>query len=172
MPLALGVDREQLTVTWRSGLRDREQRARRVLHYTGWVALKRSRLDPAAAPDDYVFLQEARWHDQGFLLPIEDGGKPTDYAIELAQLTYQNTRTPILKLGVVDTRTGETLAYSWAEPRCAPHRHQPALDSGRPEPGDPTGTTASATEYCDCTTSRAPTARRGCRELRRVPGTG
>ena len=116
LPAALGVDRERLTATWRTESGPRLEQARRVLHYTGWVALQRSHLDPSAATDDYIFVREARWHDEGFLLPVLDGHRPTGYAIELARLTYQNTRTAVLKLGVVDTATGATLAYSWAEP--------------------------------------------------------
>ncbi len=116
LPAAFGIDSELLTATWRAGSRGRVERARRVLHYVGWVALKRSRLDPAAGPDDYVLVRDARWHDGGFLLPVPDGVRPTGYAIELARLTYQNTRTAVLKLGVVDTATGQTLGYSWAQP--------------------------------------------------------
>ncbi len=116
LPAGLGVDGEGLTATWRTSSGERVERARRVRHYTGWVALRRSRLDPSAAADEYVFVREARWHDEGFVLPVLDGERPTGYAIELARLTYQNTRTAVLKLGVVDTATGETLAYAWAEP--------------------------------------------------------
>ena len=116
LPARFTVDAEWLTSTW-SGLDgERVERARRVRHYTGWVALRRSRLDPGAAQDDYVFVRSARWHDEGFVLPVLDGGRPTGYAVELARLTYQNTRTAVLKLGVVDASTGETLSYSWAEP--------------------------------------------------------
>ena len=113
LPTKLGVDRGGLTAVWLSG---EEERARRVRQYQGWVALQRSRLDPDAAPDDYVFVGEAYWHDEGFVLPILDGEQPTGYAIELARLTYQNTRTAVLKLGVIDEATGETLSYAWAAP--------------------------------------------------------
>ena len=34
----------------------------------------------------------------------------------LARVSYQNTRTAVLKLGIVDESTGETVSYSWAEP--------------------------------------------------------
>ncbi|MCY3706002.1 MAG: hypothetical protein OXH08_11000 [Gammaproteobacteria bacterium] len=116
LPAELRVDREWLTARWLTESGDGVERARRVGHYTGWVALQRQRIDPSAVPDDYVFLRSARWHDEGFVLPVLDGDRPTGYAIELARLTYQNTRTAVLKLGVVDLATGETLAYSWAEP--------------------------------------------------------
>ncbi|MCY3673046.1 MAG: hypothetical protein OXH14_18455, partial [Alphaproteobacteria bacterium] len=113
LPARIGIDEAWLQSVWPTG---EPERARRVRHYRGWVALRRSRLDAEAVDDDYVFVREADWHDEGFLLPILDGGRPTGYAIELARLTYQNTRTAILKLGVVDAATGETLSYAWAEP--------------------------------------------------------
>ncbi|MYC53487.1 MAG: hypothetical protein F4X47_14345 [Gammaproteobacteria bacterium] len=116
LPAEFRVDPEWLTASWRGESGERVERARRARHYNGWVALQRQRLDPSAVPDDYVFLRAVRWHDEGFVLPVLDGDRPTGYAIELARLTYQNTRTAVLKLGVVDLATGETLAYSWAEP--------------------------------------------------------
>ena len=116
LPARFAVDAEWLTSTWSAPDGERVERARRVRHYTGWMALRRSRLDPDAAPDDYIFVRGARWHDEGFVLPMLDGGRPTGYAVELARLTYQNTRTGVLKLGVIDASTGETLSYSWAAP--------------------------------------------------------
>ncbi len=113
LPTRMGVDGEWLTAVWPTG---EEERARRVGHYRGWIALRRNRLDPDAAPDDYVFVREADWHDEGFMLPILDGDQPTGYAIELARLTYQDTPTAVLKLGVVEAATGETLSYAWAAP--------------------------------------------------------
>ena len=116
LPARFAVDAEWLTSTWSAPDGERVERARRVRHYSGWVALRRSHLDPGGAPDDYVFVRGGRWHDEGFVFPVLDGGRPTGYAVELARLTYQNTRTAVLKLGVVDASTGETLSYSWAEP--------------------------------------------------------
>ncbi len=116
LPATLDVDAEWLTATWSTPEGETVERARRVRHYTGWVALRRSRLDPDAAPDDYVFTERARWHDEGFVLPVLDGDRPTGYAVELARLTYQNTGTAVLKLGIVDTETGATLSYAWAAP--------------------------------------------------------
>lgn len=113
LPTRMSIEDAWLKSVWSTG---EPERARRVRHYRGWVALQRSRLDAEAADDDYLFVREAAWHDESFLLPILDGGRPTGYAIELARLTYQNTRTAVLKLGVVDTATGETLSYAWAEP--------------------------------------------------------
>ena len=93
--------------------------ARRVARYTGWVALQRRRIDPAAAEDDYILLRDQSLHDEGFVVSIADGDEPTGYAIELARLTYRNTRTAVLKLGVIDEASGETVGYSWAEPDAA-----------------------------------------------------
>lgn len=91
-------------------------RARRVTRYTGWIAFDRRRIDPDAADDDFVLMRDLALHDGGFVVAITDAGKPTGYAVELARLTYQNTRTAVLKLGIVDESTGETVSYSWAEP--------------------------------------------------------
>ena len=113
LPNRMTVDEGLLTAVWPAAA---AELARRVRHYRGWVALQRSRLDAEAADDDYVFVREANWHDEGFVLPILDDGQPTGYAIELARLTYQNTQTAVLKLGVVDVATGETLSYAWAAP--------------------------------------------------------
>ena len=113
LPGRISVDPAWLEAVWPDG---EAERARRVRHYRGWVALKRSHLDAEAADDDYVFVREVDWHDEGFLLPVLDDGRPTGYAVELARLTYQNTRTSILKLGVIELATGDTLSYAWAEP--------------------------------------------------------
>lgn len=90
--------------------------ARRVRHYTGWIALHRHRIDPSAAEDDVILIRNLRLHDEGSLFPIVDAGEPTGYAVELARLTYQNTGTAVLKLGIVDQADGETLSYVWTAP--------------------------------------------------------
>ena len=116
LPARFAVDIDWLTSTWSAPDGDRAERARRVRYYTGWVALRRSRVDPDAAPDDYIFVRDVRWHDEGFVLPVLDGDRSTGYAVELARLTYQNTGTAVLRLGVVDAASGETLSYAWAAP--------------------------------------------------------
>jgi len=37
------------------------------------------------------------------------------YIVELAQLTYQNSTAPILKLAVIDNAIGKSNSYSWNE---------------------------------------------------------
>ena len=91
-------------------------RARRVTRYGGWIAFQKRRIDPTAADDDFILMRDLALHDEGFVVSIADGGKPAGYAVELVRLTYQTTRTAVLKLGVVDESTGETVSYSWAEP--------------------------------------------------------
>jgi hypothetical protein len=67
--------------------------------------------------DTYRFMPGLTVHNEGQVVPILDPeGRRTGYAFQLARLTYQNTRTPILKLGLIDEATGATLVYSWAEP--------------------------------------------------------
>ena len=90
--------------------------ARRVRYYRGWIALHRHRIDPSAAEDDVILIRNLRLHDEGSVFPIADAGEPTGYAVELARLTYQNTGTAVLKLGIVDQADGETLSYVWTAP--------------------------------------------------------
>ncbi len=91
--------------------------ARRVRYYNGWAALGRQRINADAAADDFIFLNDLRLHDEGFIVSITDAGQSTGYAIELSRLTHQNTRTAVLKLGIINEAIGETLAYSWTDPR-------------------------------------------------------
>lgn len=94
-----------------------EHQARRVDYYQGWVALQRRHIDPQAAEDDFIFLADLQAHNEGFVTPITDAGQPTGYAVELARLTYQRIRVPILKLGLIEQATGKTLSYGWAGPQ-------------------------------------------------------
>jgi len=91
-------------------------KARRVTYYNGWIALSRQHIDEQAEADDYIFLSDVRSHDEGHITAIVDDGQDTGYAVELTRLTYQNTRTSVLKLGIIEEATGKTLAYSWANP--------------------------------------------------------
>ncbi len=90
--------------------------ARRVRYYSGWVSLQRRHIDPNASEDDFILIRGLRLHDEGSVFSITDAGKPTGYAVELARLTYQNTRTSVLKLGILEEAEGNTLGYSWAAP--------------------------------------------------------
>jgi hypothetical protein len=88
---------------------------RRVRYYAGWIAMPRSHIDKKASEKDWVFMRNLRFHNAGYRQPIIDNdGTPTAYEVELAQLTYQNTRTPILVLKIFEKGNPEALSYSWA----------------------------------------------------------
>lgn len=94
--------------------RDEPHVNRKVRRFKGWMGVRKSRVDPNYEGDDMFFVGGFSIHNEGGRQSIlDDDGQPTGYGIELAQLTYQNTRVPILKLGVIDETTGKTLVYSW-----------------------------------------------------------
>ena len=93
----------------------REYSGRRARYYTGWMVLQRSHLDKDAKPDDVISTRSLRLHNEGQILPLfHASGAATGYSIQLEQLTYQESGTPVLKLGIVDG-SGKTLVYSWAD---------------------------------------------------------
>jgi hypothetical protein len=90
---------------------------RKVRYFSGWVYFNRAGKD--AKPEDKSFSsrRDLVVHSEGQVIPVlfEDG-TPSPYLIELAQLTYQNTRTPILKLALLDKATMKSITYIWANP--------------------------------------------------------
>ena len=115
-PAAWKLTPDHLAATYAADAGGVVHRARRATPYTGWIAFQKRRIDPTAADDDFILMRDLDLHDEGFVVSIVDGGEPAGYAVELVRLTYQNTRTAVLKLGIVDESTGETVSYSWAEP--------------------------------------------------------
>lgn len=96
--------------------RDEQHKNRKVRYFKGWAAMRRSKIDPAAEKDDWLSVKDLRIHNEGQRISfIADDGTTTGYALELAQLTYQNTKQPILKLGLIDEASGETITYAWAD---------------------------------------------------------
>ena len=94
--------------------RDEPHKNRKVRRFKGWMGVKKSTVDPGYEGEDMYFAGDVSIHTEGGMVSLwDDDGEPTGYAIELAQLTYQNTSQPILKLGVIDESTGKTLVYSW-----------------------------------------------------------
>ncbi|MEO8809939.1 MAG: CpcT/CpeT family chromophore lyase [Rhodanobacter sp.] len=89
---------------------------RHVRYYSGWTIVKKS--GPAAALDDQAMWSMVHFviHNEGQIVPIKDdkSGKDTGYSLQLAQLTYQNTCDPVFKLGLIENKSGRTVAYSWA----------------------------------------------------------
>ena len=86
-------------------------RTRKVRYYLGWMFGKDS---------DGRRLQGRRdlqLHNEGQIVTLNfEDGSPSKLQIQLAQLTYQNTRAAILKLTLLDQSTGKTIAYTWSDP--------------------------------------------------------
>jgi hypothetical protein len=96
--------------------RDEQHKNRKVRYFKGWMGLKREKIDPDAGEDDWVFDGNFRIHSEGQVVPlVAKDGSETGYSVQLAQLTYQNTTDPILKLGVIEDATGKTVTYIWGE---------------------------------------------------------
>lgn len=88
-----------------------------ITYYKGWMALKKHRVEPEADLSEWIFARIERMHNQGEKVPLlDESGNKTGYTLSLESLVYQETRVPVLKIGVIDERTGYTLSYSWADP--------------------------------------------------------
>ena len=98
--------------------REEPHRNRKVRQFGGWGAIERGAFAPDADnPDEMLLVPDLRLHNEGQIMPLVTAeGDATGYSVELARLTYQNTRVAVLKLGILDSATGETVAYSWANP--------------------------------------------------------
>ena len=89
---------------------------RRVRYFSGWTAVKKAGPTAPAADEAMWMMAPFVIHNEGQIVPIKDSktGEDSGYSLQLAQLTYQNTRNPILKIGLVDNKSGKTVAYGWA----------------------------------------------------------
>ncbi|MCG8419920.1 MAG: chromophore lyase CpcT/CpeT [Proteobacteria bacterium] len=88
---------------------------RRVREFSGWAAIRKS--DIGQGKDGYHLVSDLIIHDQGqrVALATPDGSE-LGYTIELAQLVYQRTKTPVLKLAIYEKGSDKSLAYAWANP--------------------------------------------------------
>ena len=85
--------------------------------YKGWMAVKKHRVEPGADLSEWIFTRIERMHNQGQKIPLlDESGNQTGYTLSLESLTYEETQVPVLKIGVIDDRTGYTLSYSWTDP--------------------------------------------------------
>lgn len=90
---------------------------RKVRYFTGWGGVKIAGPGATEDDDDWHFIQQFVIHNEGQIVPIVGkDGQSSGYSIQLAFLTYQNTSRPVLKLGLIDDKTGKTISYSWANP--------------------------------------------------------
>ena len=90
-------------------------RSRKARYFEGWVWIKHA--GPQAAPEDKraSFTKRLLLHTEGQRAPVlYEDGSASPYLLELAQLTYQNTRKPILKLALIDRASGKSVSYIWA----------------------------------------------------------
>lgn len=87
---------------------------RKVRYFTGWAGVKKAGQAAAADDNEWHFRSDIVIHNEGQIVPLtKEDGSPTGYSVQLARLTYQNGKLPILKLGLIDDATGKTLNYSW-----------------------------------------------------------
>jgi hypothetical protein len=90
-------------------------RNRKLRYFQGWVWIKHA--GPTAAPEDRKasFSRGVFLHTEGRRVPVmyEDGSE-SPYLLELALLTYQNTKLPILKFTLIDKATNKSVVYTWA----------------------------------------------------------
>jgi len=88
---------------------------RKVRYFSGWAGVKVKGPAATTEDDEWHFNSEVLIHNEGHIVPIlTEGGEPSGYSVQLAQLTYQNVPTPIQTLKIVDDATGEAAVYSWA----------------------------------------------------------
>ena len=94
-------------------------KSRKVRYFEGWVWIKHA--GPQAAlptnTEDKTtsFTKRIQIHTEGQRVPVMyEDGSASPYLLELAQLTYQNTRQPILKFALLDRASGKSVVYIWA----------------------------------------------------------
>jgi len=89
---------------------------RKVVYYQGWGG---NRIGGKDAPEDagWQFTRNLLIHNEGQIVPITDDktGEKSGYSLQLALLTYQNTRDPIFKFGLIEDATGKTITYIWSD---------------------------------------------------------
>jgi len=89
---------------------------RKVIYFTGWGG---TRIGGKDAPEDakWIFNRDILLHNEGQIVPLIDAKtqQRSGYSIQLALLTYQNTKDPIFKLGLIDDETGKTITYIWSD---------------------------------------------------------
>lgn len=89
---------------------------RKVTYFTGWGG---NRIGGKDAPQEakWYFTKNIVMHNEGQIFPLVDDktGEKSNYSIQLAKLTYQNTKAPIMKFGLIDNSTGKTITYIWSD---------------------------------------------------------
>lgn len=90
---------------------------RKVRYYLGWAAMQREGRDPTPGGEKWRAFRDIALHNEGQTLKLTwADGSPTGYSLQLAQLTYQGSQTPVLTLKLLDDATGKSVSYAWANP--------------------------------------------------------
>jgi hypothetical protein len=90
---------------------------RKVRQFTGWVYIHRDGKAMKEGDKNFSFRRDLALHSEGAIVPVlYEDGSASPYLLELAQLTYQNTKQPILKLALLDKETKKSVTYIWANP--------------------------------------------------------
>jgi hypothetical protein len=91
--------------------------SRKARYFQGWLWFRNAGPSAAADTKDTSFTARYLLHAEGQRMTVlHKDGTPSPYSLELAQLTYQNTSKPVLKLALLDRASGKTLSYVWANP--------------------------------------------------------
>jgi hypothetical protein len=90
-------------------------RLRKQRYFEGWVWFRNAGPGAAADDKDTSFTARIALHSEGQRLVLKrKDGTDSPWELEFAVLTYQNTRRPVLKFGLVDRASGKSIAYTWA----------------------------------------------------------
>jgi hypothetical protein len=117
---ALEQVRDQAGTLLAGNQTDTAARSRKVRYFEGWVWIKHA--GPQATADDKAasFMRKVTLHSEGQRIPVlYNDGTASPYLLELALLTYQNTKKPILKFALLDAATGKSVTYIWANTEAA-----------------------------------------------------
>ena len=91
-------------------------RNRKVRYFKGWFYINRAGIDAKKTDTKFSGGTNVLIHTEGGRWPLKfDDGKATGYTLELSQLTYENTKTPILKFTLLDDATGKSATYIWSD---------------------------------------------------------
>lgn len=91
--------------------------SRKVRYFTGWAYINRAGAGATRRDTKFSSQPNLLLHNEGQRIPLNfDDGTATGYLLELSRLTYQNTKTPILKLAIIDVKSGTSVPYVWADP--------------------------------------------------------
>jgi CpeT/CpcT family (DUF1001) len=90
------------------------QRHRKVRYYEGWFWFRNAGPSAPTTDKNTSFTRKYSLHSEGGRVAVvQDDGTPTNHILELAVLTYQNTRRPILKFTLLDKTTMKSVTYIW-----------------------------------------------------------